>query len=55
MITAEILRCPFGYAFDFAPSFAILLRQGYEGTSFGGQAGQVLARNDIYNLFYKAC
>jgi len=29
-------------SFGFAPSFAILLRQGYEGTSFGGQAGQVL-------------
>jgi len=37
------LRSPFGCA----PSFAILLRQGYEGTSYGGQAGW---REEISNI-----
>ncbi len=42
--------------FDFAPTFAILLRQSYEGTSFGGQAGLRLNQDGIRKcgmvLFY---
>ena len=34
-------------SFDCAPPFAIFLRQGYEGTSYGGQAVQALFAQDF--------
>ena len=41
-----LFGCPFGCA----PPFAILLRQGYEGTSYGGQAGLRLIKGKLCRM-----